>query len=132
MGAIASASAWVGIPQGGPLARGSRWLRARACCESPGHSHSLRAAISTVASERTASLSYRVATARWRFRRLMPAAAEHAQQRRHEVDRIWRQRLERSDCAADRARCQYQLAEPENRLVVRELEWVWETALADR
>jgi len=60
------------------------------------------------------------------------AAAEHAQQRRHEVDRIWRQRLERADYAADRARRQYQLAEPENRLVVRELERAWEAALAER
>jgi hypothetical protein len=48
------------------------------------------------------------------------------------VDRIWRQRLERADYAADRARRQYQLAEPENRLVVRQLERDWEAALAQR
>lgn len=60
------------------------------------------------------------------------AAAEQAQQRRQEVDRIWRQRLERADYAVDRARRQYQLAEPENRLVVRELERSWESALAER
>ncbi|MBO0514803.1 recombinase family protein [Streptomyces beijiangensis] len=60
------------------------------------------------------------------------AAAEQAQQRRAEVDRIWRQRLERADYAADRARRQYQLTEPENRLVVRELEKNWERALAER
>ena len=39
---------------------------------------------------------------------------------RAQVDQIWRQRLERADFAADRARRQYQLAEPENRLVVRQ------------
>ncbi|MFI9202775.1 hypothetical protein [Streptomyces sp. NPDC053048] len=49
-----------------------------------------------------------------------------------EVNRIWRQRLERADYAVDRARRQYQLAEPENRLVVRELERNWESALAGR
>ncbi|MET8682537.1 recombinase family protein [Streptomyces sp. NPDC004647] len=59
-------------------------------------------------------------------------AAEQAQKRRKEVDRIWQQRLERADYAADRARRQYQLAEPENRLVVRELEKDWEHALAER
>jgi DNA invertase Pin-like site-specific DNA recombinase len=60
------------------------------------------------------------------------AAAEQVEQSRAEVDRIWRQRLERADYAADRARRQYQLAEPENRLVVRQLERDWEQALADR
>ena len=60
------------------------------------------------------------------------AAAEQAGARRAQVDRIWRQRLERADFAADRARRQYQLAEPENRLVVRQLEKDWETALAER
>ena len=59
-------------------------------------------------------------------------AAGQAEQRRAEVDRIWRQRLERADQACDRARRQYQLAEPENRLVVRQLEKDWEAALADR
>jgi hypothetical protein len=46
--------------------------------------------------------------------------------------RIWRQRLERADYAADRARRQYQLAETENRLVVRQLEKDWNEALAER
>ncbi|MGI5135188.1 recombinase family protein [Streptomyces sp. CA-106110] len=59
-------------------------------------------------------------------------AAEQAQQRRAQMDGIWRQRLERADYAVDRARRQYQLAEPENRLVVRELEKNWEHALAER
>jgi hypothetical protein len=51
---------------------------------------------------------------------------------RAQVHRIWRQRLERADYAADRARRQYQLAEPENRLVVRQLERDWETAMVER
>src|SRR5262249_53114936 len=59
-------------------------------------------------------------------------AAGQAQQRRAQMDGIWRQRLERADYAVDRARRQYQLAEPENRLVVRELEKNWEHALAER
>ena len=45
------------------------------------------------------------------------AAAGHAEAQRAQVDRIWRQRLERVGYQADRARRQYQLAEPENRLV---------------
>jgi hypothetical protein len=47
------------------------------------------------------------------------------------LDKLWRQRIERARYAADRARRQYQLAEPENRLVTRQLETDWETALAD-
>jgi hypothetical protein len=46
-------------------------------------------------------------------------AAEQVEAGRAPVDRIWRARLERADFAADRARCQYQLAEPEDRLVTR-------------
>ncbi|WP_397428960.1 recombinase family protein [Pseudofrankia sp. BMG5.37] len=60
------------------------------------------------------------------------AAAEQVEAQRAQVDRIWRQRLERADYVADRARRQYQLAEPENRLVVRQLERDWEAALAER
>ena len=60
------------------------------------------------------------------------AAAGQADARRAQVDQIWRQRLERADFAADRARRQYQLAEPENRLVARQLEKEWEAALAER
>ena len=60
------------------------------------------------------------------------AAAGQAEAQRAQVDRIWRQRLERADYQADRARRQYQLAEPENRLVVRQLEKDWEAALAER
>ena len=53
---------------------------------------------------------------------LSVTAAAQAGDRRAEVDRIWRQRLERAGFACDRARRQYQLAEPENRLVARQLE----------
>jgi DNA invertase Pin-like site-specific DNA recombinase len=60
------------------------------------------------------------------------AAATQVQTQREQVDRIWRQRMERAGFAADRARRQYQLAEPENRLVVRQLEKDWEAALAER
>jgi DNA invertase Pin-like site-specific DNA recombinase len=60
------------------------------------------------------------------------AAAGQAEAQRAQVDQIWRQRLERADYQADRARRQYQLAEPENRLVVRQLEKDWEAALAER
>ena len=60
------------------------------------------------------------------------AAAEQEEDQRAGTDRIWRQRLERADYAADRARRQYQLAEPENRLVVRQLEKDWNDALAER
>jgi hypothetical protein len=60
------------------------------------------------------------------------AAAGQAKTQRAQVDRIWQQRLQRADFAAGRARRQYQLAEPENRLVARQLEKDWETALAER
>src|ERR1022692_4314602 len=60
----------------------------------------------------------------------MPAAAL-AENERAMLDKLWRQRLERARYAADRARRQYQLAEPENRLVTRQLEAGWEAALAE-
>jgi DNA invertase Pin-like site-specific DNA recombinase len=60
------------------------------------------------------------------------AAAEQITARRAEVERIWVQRLERADYTVDRARRQYQLAEPENRLVVRQLERDWEQAMTER
>ena len=63
---------------------------------------------------------------------LSVAAAAQAGDRRAEVGRIWRQRLERADFACDRARRQYQLAEPANRLVARQLEREREAALAER
>ena len=60
------------------------------------------------------------------------ARLAQVEDRRAETDRIWRQRLERADFACDRARRQYQLTEPENRLVARQLEHEWEAALAER
>lgn len=58
------------------------------------------------------------------------AAASQVEQERAELDRLWRQRLERAAYDAARAERQYQLAEPENRLVVRQLERAWEQTLA--
>jgi DNA invertase Pin-like site-specific DNA recombinase len=60
------------------------------------------------------------------------AAAEQIQRDRAALEAIWRQRLERADYTVERARRCYQLAEPENRLVVRQLEADWEAALAAR
>ena len=57
-------------------------------------------------------------------------AAEQVQAERAELEKLWAQRLERAAIAADRARRCYRLAEPENRLVVRQLEADWEAALA--
>lgn len=69
----------------------------------------------------------------------MPASAagrgrvsEQAEAQRAQIEKIWAQRLERAEFAVERARRQYQLAEPENRLVVRQLEKDWEAALAER
>jgi DNA invertase Pin-like site-specific DNA recombinase len=59
------------------------------------------------------------------------AAAAQAEDERAALDKLRRQRLERARYAADRARRQYQLAEPENRLVTRQLEAEWESALAE-
>jgi DNA invertase Pin-like site-specific DNA recombinase len=58
-------------------------------------------------------------------------AAAQAEAERATLGKLWRQRLERARYAAGRARRQYQLAEPENRLVVRQLETEWEAALAE-
>src|SRR5215216_5454303 len=57
-------------------------------------------------------------------------AAEQVEAERAELEQLWTQRLERAQVAADRARRCYRLAEPENRLVVRQLEADWEAALA--
>ena len=59
------------------------------------------------------------------------AAAAQAEDERAALDKLRRQRLERARYAADRARRQYHLAEPENRLVTRQLEAEWESALAE-
>jgi DNA invertase Pin-like site-specific DNA recombinase len=60
------------------------------------------------------------------------AAASQVEQERAELDRLWRQRLERAAYEAERAERQYQAAEPENRLVVRQLERTWEEKLVAR
>jgi hypothetical protein len=59
------------------------------------------------------------------------SAAAQAEAERATLDKLWRQRVERAQFAADRARRQYQLAEPENRLVVRQLEKDWDQAMAE-
>ena len=56
-------------------------------------------------------------------------AIENAEQERQRLHDQWRQRLERARQEVARAERQYQLAEPENRLVVRTLEARWEEAL---
>lgn len=61
---------------------------------------------------------------------LSAAAAERLEADRSALEQIWRQRLERAGQDVDRARRCYRLAEPENRLVVRQLEADWEQALA--
>ena len=59
------------------------------------------------------------------------AAASQAEDERAMLGKLWQQRVERARYAADRARRQYQLAEPENRLVTRQLEAGWEAAMAE-
>lgn len=58
------------------------------------------------------------------------AAVEDIQRQRQQLSQQWRQRLERAEYQAERAARQYHAVEPENRLVVRELERLWEEALA--
>ena len=57
------------------------------------------------------------------------AAAQHLESDRYELDQLWQQRLERAAFDADRAQRHYQLVEPENRLVARQLAQDWETKL---
>ncbi|WP_152054480.1 recombinase family protein [Tautonia marina] len=59
-------------------------------------------------------------------------AAERVEQDRERLHTLWRQRLERAEYEADRARRQYDAVDPENRLVARELERQWERKLAER
>ena len=59
-------------------------------------------------------------------------AADDIEQQRQRLHEHWRQRLERARYQAERAARQYQLAEPENRLVVRELERLWEEGLREQ
>jgi DNA invertase Pin-like site-specific DNA recombinase len=60
------------------------------------------------------------------------AAAQQLERERADLDRLWHQRRERAAYAAERAGRQYRLAEPENRLVVRQLEREWEACLAEQ
>jgi DNA invertase Pin-like site-specific DNA recombinase len=55
--------------------------------------------------------------------------ADDLKRERQRLDQDWRQRLERCRYEADRAQRQYQIVEPENRLVARELERQWEQSL---
>ena len=56
-------------------------------------------------------------------------AVEETTQERQRVTKLRRQRLERAQYETDRAARQYQAVEPENRLVARQLERLWEQAL---
>jgi hypothetical protein len=60
------------------------------------------------------------------------AAADDLEQGRARLHRNWQQQVERARYEAERARRQYDAVEPENRLVVRELERRWEEALKDQ
>lgn len=59
-------------------------------------------------------------------------AVEQVHTDRARLEQIWQQRLERAQITVDRARRCYQLVEPENRLVARQLEADWEQALTDQ
>jgi DNA invertase Pin-like site-specific DNA recombinase len=59
-------------------------------------------------------------------------AARNLERERTDLDGIWQKRLERSRYEVARAARQYRLVEPENRLVVRELERQWEEKLAQK
>lgn len=60
------------------------------------------------------------------------AAEAELRSQRGQLEEHWRQRLERTAFEADRAARQYHAVEPENRLVVRELERRWEDALGQK
>lgn len=59
-------------------------------------------------------------------------AVDEARRERERLHRHWKQRLERASYESQRAERQYQVADPENRLVVRTLEKHWEEALKDQ
>ena len=56
-------------------------------------------------------------------------AADDLEKEQQRLDDNWKQRLERARFEVARAQRQYQAVEPENRLVVRELERQWEASL---
>jgi DNA invertase Pin-like site-specific DNA recombinase len=58
-------------------------------------------------------------------------AAEQVERDRERVHEQWRQKLERAEYEAGRARRQYDVVDPENRLVARELERQWEQRLSE-
>jgi len=58
------------------------------------------------------------------------AAAHQVERERADLLRLWEQRRERAAYEVERARRQYHLVEPENRLVARQLERTWEEKLA--
>ena len=60
------------------------------------------------------------------------AAADDIEQERARLHRNWQQQVERAHYQAERAQRQYDAVEPENRLVVRELERRWEEALKEQ
>jgi DNA invertase Pin-like site-specific DNA recombinase len=60
------------------------------------------------------------------------AAAQDLQREQQRLEHHWQQRLERAEYQCDRAARQYHAAEPENRLVARELEKRWEAALLEQ
>jgi hypothetical protein len=60
------------------------------------------------------------------------AAADDVQQERARLHRNWQQQVERARYQTERARRQYDAVEPENRLVVRELERRWEETLKEQ
>jgi hypothetical protein len=63
---------------------------------------------------------------------LSMAAADDIEQQRQQQHDSWRQQLERARYQVDRAFRQYDTAEPENRLVVRQLEQRWEETLQEQ
>ena len=60
------------------------------------------------------------------------ALVENLEAERAALERHWRQRLERAGYEVERARRQYAVVEPENRLVARTLERDWEAALTEQ
>ena len=60
------------------------------------------------------------------------AAAGQIQEERERLHHHWKHRLERARYEADRAARQYHAVEPENRLVARALEGLWEESLRAR
>ncbi len=57
------------------------------------------------------------------------SAAERVEQERATLTQLWEQRRERAAYEVERAARQYQVVEPENRLVARTLERAWEEKL---